>query len=193
MIYRYTIDNIPVQTGDIICTVDGSDDANDIKGKFWRLLGKLIRGDVDHIIVYIGPEGRCVESGAKGKVITFEVKDNSWDYKKMYKRRGIIDHLYGVVYPLYGKNFSQEKENKIRESVGKYCEKQAKEKKPYNINFLDSSTQKAFYCSQLAYAAYKKHGINLNSNKGVPKIPGTSNIVFPQEIWKGFHHVKYQD
>ena len=82
MIYQYEIDNLPVQTGDIICTTDGINEGTDLKGQFWRLLGKLIPGDVDHTVIYIGPKGRCVEAGARGKVITFEVREHSWDSKK---------------------------------------------------------------------------------------------------------------
>jgi len=81
-----------VQTGDIICTTDGGGEI--FAGQFWRLVGKLIPGEVDHIAVYVGPQGRCVEAGAKGRVIT-------------------------------------------------------------------------------------------NTGKGIPEIPGTGSIIFPQEIWSG--------
>ena len=33
---------------------------------------------------------------------------------------------------------------------------------------MNSRTEKAFYCSQLAYKAYLKQGINLNTGKGIP-------------------------
>jgi len=36
-------------------------------------------GDVDHVVIYVGPGGRCVEAGAKGKVITFDIIDNAWN------------------------------------------------------------------------------------------------------------------
>ncbi len=71
MIYSYEMNGLKLQTGDLICTTDGG--GENIEGQFWRLIGKLIPGDVDHIVVYVGPGGRCVEAGAKGKVITFEV------------------------------------------------------------------------------------------------------------------------
>jgi len=31
--------------------------------------------------------------------------------------------------------------------------------KPYNLNFFDPETAKAFYCSQLAYKAYQSVGL----------------------------------
>jgi hypothetical protein len=77
MIYSYEINGLLVKTGDLICTTDGGDSI--IAGQFWRLIGKLIPGDVDHIVIYVGPEGRCVEAGAKGCVITFEAKNHKWD------------------------------------------------------------------------------------------------------------------
>ncbi len=58
------------------------------------------------------------------------------------------------------------------------------------FNFLNSNTEKAFYYSQLAYKAYKRNGIDLNTGKGVSKIPGTKSIIFPQEIWSGCAHKK---
>ena len=62
MIYDYEINGVPVRTGDLICTTDGND--SPISGQFWFLIGMLIPGDVDHIVVYTGPQGRCVEAGA---------------------------------------------------------------------------------------------------------------------------------
>jgi hypothetical protein len=187
MIYEYKINGLTLQTGDLICTTDGATNI-DIRGQFWRLLGKIIPGDVDHIVIYVGPDGRCVESGAKGKVITFEIKDNTWDYKKMLEERGIIDTLYGAAYPLQGKNINRTEIIRIREEVAAYCLQQAKLEKPYNMNFLNSDTEDAFYCSQLAYLAYRKQGINLNTGEGITEIPGTESIIFPQEIWSGCAH-----
>ncbi len=187
MIYEYEIDGLPVRTGDIICTADGAANT-DIRGQFWRLLGKIIPGAVDHIVIYVGPNGRCVEAGAKGKVITFEVKENTWDFEKMVEQRGIIDTLYGVVYPLHGKSLTEAGITGIREAVAAYCLRQAELEKPYNMNFLDSTTENAYYCSQLAYLAYLKQGIDLNTGIGIPEIPGTESIIFPQEIWSGCEH-----
>jgi uncharacterized protein YycO len=79
----------------------------------------------------------------------------------------------------------------VRESVAEYCLQQASLSKPYNLNFLDSSTENSFYCSQLAYMAYLKNGIDLNTQIGIAEIPGTKTIIFPQEIWSGCYHRKW--
>lgn len=189
MIHTYEINGLEVKTGDIICTADGG--PNDIIGEFWRLIGKIIPGDVDHIVVYVGPKGRCVEAGAKGVVSIFEVEGNIWEAEKMETQRGpFIDVFYGVAYPLSGRGFSENEENQIRKSVADYCLEQARLKKPYNLNFLNSMTDDAFYCSQLAYKAYLRHEINFNVGMGVPSIPGTESIVFPQEVWESCSHQK---
>ncbi|MBI5211814.1 MAG: hypothetical protein HY957_00385 [Nitrospirae bacterium] len=189
MIYEYEINGLTVRTGDIICTADGASNT-DIRGQFWRLLGKIIPGDVDHIVIYTGPGGRCVEAGAKGKVIAFEAKENTWNFERMIGQRGIIDTLYGIAYPLQGKNLNETDITGIREAVAAYCLRQAELEKPYNMNFLDSTTENAYYCSQLAYLAYLKQGIDLNTGRGIPEIPGTGSIIFPQEIWSGCEHKK---
>ena len=189
MVYQYLINNLSVQTGDIICTVDGNEASSDLKGEFWRVLGKLIPGDVDHIIVYVGPEGGCIEAAAKGYVNRFQVQNNIWDYRQMSDQRGgVIDTLYGIAYPLHNVQKPIEEINAIREAVGKYCNDQADSKAKYNLNFLNSNTDNTFYCSQLAYRAYLKYGINLNTGIGIPHIPGTESIIFPQEVWEGCYH-----
>ncbi len=188
-IYTYTIDGLTVRTGDLICTSTGGQSMPG--GLFWKLFGDMVYGDVDHIAVYVGPGGRCVEAGPKFRVNTFEVVDNTWDAVKMTETRGyILDNLYGVVYPLAGRSLTREEEDRIRGSVAKYCLRQAEAKKLYNPIFVDSKTEDAFYCSQLAYKAYLREGIDLNTEIGVPEMPGTKSIVFPQEIWMGCEHVK---
>ena len=87
--------------------------------------------------------------------------------------------------PVEGKELSETKKAGIREKVAQYCIAQAAAGKPYNLNFLNSKTEEAFYCSQLAYLAYLKSGIDVNTNLGVPHVPGTHSIIFPQEIWSG--------
>jgi len=186
MIHNCTINGLSVQTGDLICTTDG--DENFLSGQFWRLIGKLIPGDVDHIAIYVGPNGRCVEAGAKCRVITFEAKANQWDAYQMKEQRGIMDTLYGVAYPLKGRNINEDAELEIRKRVASYCIAQAEAGKPYNLNYLDPQTDDAFYCSQLAYKAYILNGIDLNTGQGVPNIPGSDSIVFPQEIWESCRH-----
>jgi hypothetical protein len=188
MVYSYQINGLIVQTGDLICTIDGGD--IDIKGQFWRLIGKLIPGEVEHIVIFVGPGGRCVEAGARGKVITFDIIKGQWNAEKMILQRGLFnDVFYGVAHPLKGRNIDSDKSMAIRESVASYCLEQARLEKSYNINFLNSDTEDAFYCSQLAYKAYLKNGIDLNTGQGIPKIPGTGSIIFPQEIWAGCTHV----
>jgi uncharacterized protein YycO len=184
MIYEYEINGLAVKTGDIICTTDGGPPTLD--GQFWRYLGNLIPGNVDHVAIYVGPEGRCVEAGAKGRVITYSVMNNNWDSLKMRDQRGeVVDTLYGVACPVEGRGLSESRKTEIRESVAQYCLAQAAAGKPYNLDFFNANTEDAFYCSHLAYMAYLKQGINLNTNLGIPHIPGTTNIIFPQEIWSG--------
>ena len=181
MIYEYQINGLTAQTGDLICTTDGG--GADLKGQFWRLLGKLMPGDVDHIVVYVGPGGYCVEAGPKG-VSAFDISGTIWDSEKMADQRGsLIDEFYGIACPVRIKQVSDAETTEIRETVAEYCLAQLG--KPYNINFIDSSTENAFYCSQLAYLAYLKNGIDLNTRIGIPEIPLTESIIFPQEIWSG--------
>ena len=183
MVYYFEINGLDVKTGDLICTVDGGGPI--VPGEFWRLVGKLIPGDVDHIVIYVGPEGKCVEAGTKG-VISFETHSPAWDSESMVDQRLLVDQLYGIAYPLAGRGLTSEQEETIRENVASFCLAQVG--KPYNINFLDSSTENSFYCSQLAYKAYQKCGIDLNTGKGVPEIPGTGSVIFPQEVWESCVH-----
>ena len=185
MIHSSEINGLAVKTGDIICTVDGGGPI--IPGEFWRLIGKIIPGEVDHIVIYVGPAGRCVEAGAKG-VISFETDSPVWNSADMFGQRSLIDELFGIAYPLDKRGLSLEEENAIRESVAQYCLAQVG--KPYNINFLDSSNDDAFYCSQLAYKAYLKHGVDLDTGKGVLEVPGTGSIIFPQEVWESCVHAR---
>jgi hypothetical protein len=184
MIHTYTINGVPLETGDIICTRNGK--PNILPGEFWRLVGRLVPGDVDHVAVYVGPDGRCVEAGALG-VITYEVTHDHWDSAKLISQRGLIfDEFYGVAYPLAGQELSEEDESLIRERAAEYCLAQVG--KPYNLNFLDPDREDAFYCSQLAYKAYLPFGINLNTGLAMEMLPGTNQIIYPQEIWGGCVH-----
>ncbi len=187
-VHTYQIDGLMVRTGDLICT-NTTEAESVFDGLFWQFFGMLIPGAVDHIAVYVGPGGRCVEAGAKYRVTTFTITGNTWDPSQMMEERGpILDHLYGVAYPLAGLPLSSEEEAGIRTRVALYCLRQAEAGKLYNAMFLDSMTEEAFYCSQLAYKAYLKEGIDLNTGKGVPHFPGMEGIVFPQEIWSGCEH-----
>lgn len=184
MVYTYQIEGIALQTGDIICTMNGKPDI--LPGEFWRLVGRLVPGDVDHVAIYTGPQGRCIEAGAHG-VIKFTLFNGEWNTERMARRRGhLFDTFYGVASPLDGLGLSEEEELQMRAQVAKYCISQVG--KPYNLNFLDAETENAFYCSQLAYKAYQQVGINLNTGMVMEQLPGTNEIIYPQEIWDGFSH-----
>jgi cell wall-associated NlpC family hydrolase len=184
MIYSYQIQGLTLQTGDIVCTMNGKPDI--LPGEFWRLVGRLVPGDVDHVAIYIGPDGRCVESGSLG-VISFDVHNSLWDTEFMARKRGMLfDTFYGMAYPLDGMELSEEEETHMRMTVAQYCLSQVG--KSYNLNFLNSETEEAFYCSQLAYKAYQQVGINLNTGLAMEQLPGTNAIVYPQEIWEGCAH-----
>ncbi|MEP6894571.1 MAG: YiiX/YebB-like N1pC/P60 family cysteine hydrolase [Chloroflexota bacterium] len=184
MIYTYEIEGIPVQTGDLICTMNGKPDI--LPGEFWRFVGRLIPGDVDHISIYLGPGGRCIEAAGLG-VATFDVRFGYWETERMAYQRGLLfDTFYGVVSPLDALGLGEEEEHEMREKVAAYCLAQVG--KPYNLNFLNAKTDESFYCSQLAYKAYQQISIDLNTGLAMEQIPGTNAIIYPQEIWDGFSH-----
>jgi hypothetical protein len=127
-----------------------------------------------------------VESGSRG-VISFNVHNSVWDTEFMARKRGLLfDTFYGVAYPLDGLELSEEDEARMRGKVAQYCLSQLG--KSYNLNFLDAETEKAFYCSQLAYKAYQQVDINLNTGLAMEQLPGTNAIIYPQEIWGGCYH-----
>ena len=188
MIYTYEIEGIAVQTGDIICTMNGKPDI--LPGEFWRLVGRLVPGDVDHVAIYLGPNGRCAEAGAKG-VITFEVPNGEWNTERMARQRGLLfDTFYGVVSPLDVLGYSEEDEHNMRMAIANYVLAQVG--KPYNLNFFNTESEDAFYCSQLVYKAYQTIGIDMNTGLAMEQLPGTNQIIYPQEIWEGFSHRKSQ-
>lgn len=191
MIHRYEINGLPVQTGDILCMTDGTGSC--AAGRFWQIFGLFVPGPIDHVAMYIGPRGRCVESGPAG-VIMFEVEDGPWDARAMARQRaGLADTLYGVAYPLAGRGYSKEQEEAMRRDVAEYCLRQALADKPYNFNFADSSTERAFYCSQLIYVAYLRHGIDFNTGQGILGLEWTDCLVLPQEIWDACEHRRLGD
>lgn len=184
MVYTYEIEGIAVQTGDIICTMNGKPDI--LPGEFWRFVGRLVPGDVDHVAIYLGPNGCCAEAGARG-VITFDVPNGHWDTERMALQRGLLfDTFYGVAAPLDGMGLSDEEEFEMRTIIAEYCLSHVG--KPYNLNFLNAETTDAFYCSQLAYKAYQQIGIDLNTGLAMEQFPGTNAIIYPQEIWNGSSH-----
>jgi len=184
MIHTYQIEGLTVQTGDVICTMNGKPDI--LPGEFWRLVGRLVPGNVDHVAMYLGPAGRCIEAGSRG-VITFKVPGEHWDTEAMARERGLLfDTFYGVASPLDGLELSAEEEERIRHTVSEYALAQVG--KFYNLNFLNAETDQSFYCSQLIYKAYQQVGINLNTGLAMEQLPGTNEIVYPQEIWEGCPH-----
>lgn len=184
MIHTFEIEDLTVQTGDVICTMNGKPDI--LPGEFWRLVGRLVPGDVDHVAMYIGPGGRCIEAGSRG-VITFEVPGAHWDTERMARERGLLfDTFYGVASPLDGLELPAEEEEHARLLVAEYALAQVG--KFYNLNFLNAETDQSFYCSQLIYKAYQQIGINLNTGLAMEQLPGTNEIVYPQEIWQGCSH-----
>lgn len=186
MVYTYQIEGIALQTGDIICTMNGKPDI--LPGEFWRLIGRLVPGDVDHVALYLGPNGGCVEAGARG-VINFDIPNGSWNTERMARQRGLLfDTFYGVVSPIDNLQVSEDEEFEMRSRVALYCLDQVG--KPYNLNFLNPEREEAFYCSQLAYKGYQQIGIDLNTGLTMEQLPGTNGIIYPQEIWNGYPHRK---
>ena len=61
MLHSFQLSGLDLQTGDIICTMNGKPDI--LPGEFWRLVGRLVPGEVDHVAMYLGPGGVCVEVG----------------------------------------------------------------------------------------------------------------------------------
>lgn len=159
MIYTHSFNGLIIQTGDILCTRDGTD--HNWFGRIWNMIGYLVPGRIDHAIVYVGPAGRCVEAGGKG-VIEFVMSGKMWDAPSVVATRLLHDTLVGVAYPLQGLNLAPQEEARIRSGVAAYCVAQIG--KPYNANFLNTVTDEAFYCSQLIYLAYREFGIDLGAS-----------------------------
>ncbi len=184
MIHTFTLEGLTLQTGDVLCTMNGKPDI--LPGEFWRLVGRLVPGDVDHVALYLGPGGRCAEAGARG-VILFELPGDLWDSETMAIQRGLLfDELVGAAYPLEGRGYLPEEQASIRREVADFCLAQVG--KPYNLNFLEPEREDAYYCSQLVYKAYLRQGVNLNTGLSIETLPGTNRIIYPQEIWSGCVH-----
>jgi hypothetical protein len=186
-VFLHRLNGLPLRTGDIICTQDGVDCGR--LGAFWKQLGRVIPGEVDHCLVYLGPGGRCIESALKG-VAVFEMPGPVWDSEPLCSQRSFSDTLVGIAYPLAGLDLSAEEEARIRSGVADYCLQQFKAHKPYNFNFFNPSTERAFYCSHLVYKAYQKYGIDLNTNQGVWKGRFFDRVIFPEEIWNACPHLR---
>ena len=48
--------------------------------------------------------------------------------------------------------------------------------------------KRAFYCTQLIYLAYLRHGIDFNTGQGILGLECTDCFILPQEIWDGCSH-----
>lgn len=184
-VYSHTFNHLPLKTGDVLCTFDGR--RGTLFARLWRLIGLLIPGEVDHCVIYLGPGGRCVESTARG-VIVFDMPGEAWNPRLRARQRLLFDNLVGVAYPLEGRGFTPAQEDEIRRGVAQYCLDKAARNAPFNYNFFNPATDGAFYCSQLVYKAYLAHGVDLNTNQGVPSAPLLNQVVFPQEIWNACVH-----
>jgi uncharacterized protein YycO len=186
MVYSYEIAGLSVQTGDLLCTTVG--DEKLLLGLAWRAFGALVPGPIDHMALYVGPGGRCVESGPAG-VVVYDTMDRNWGAQSMARERGwLTDTLYGVAYPLAGRGLSAEEETTIRCAVADFCLAQAAADRPYNFNFLNSRTEKSFYCTHLIYRAYLHSGIDLNSETHFLGMEGPDSLILPQEIWAACVH-----
>ena len=156
MIHTHTFNGLTVQTGDILCTRNGTDD--NWFGRIWHWIGYLVPGRIDHTILYVGPGGRCIEAGGKG-VIEFVMLGPIWDAPSVADTRLLQDTLVAVAQPLQRLNLSPQEEAQIRMGVADYGLAQIG--KPYNPIFLNTVTDAAFYCSQLIYLAYREFGVDL--------------------------------
>ncbi len=186
MVFTYLIAGLPVHTGDILCTTVG--DESLLSGLVWRTFGAFVPGPIDHMALYVGPDGRCVESGPAG-VVVYDASDRTWGAQRMAKERAwLTDTLYGVAYPLAGRGLAPKDEATVRSAVAAYCLAQAEADRPYNFNFLNSRTEKSFYCTHLIYQAYLHCGIDLNSERHFLGWDGQDGLILPQEIWQACEH-----
>lgn len=185
MIYTHQLNGIQLCTGDVICTTDGI--PGSLYGEFWLQVGRILPGDIDHCALYVGPGGRCVEAEPAG-VIVYEMPGDRWDAEPLANQRHFVDRLYGVAYPVADRGLSPEAEKQVREAVANYCLKQATLERPYNLNFVNSETEEAFYCSQLIYKAYLSQGIDLRNRSQASREGLLARIVLPEEIWHSSPH-----
>jgi len=175
MVYDYIINGRRVKTGDVISTRDGT---NSIFSVGFGLLGDIIPGVADHSVLYAGPDGLCVEANIHG-VITFTA-GNVWNSEPMVFERGLLDTFHAASSILAARGLSSAEETAARTFVRAYA--LGSVGKPYNLNFFNPDNERAIYCSQLVYLAYKRLGINLNVGLSGRKGKWYDKVVFPQEI-----------
>ncbi len=184
-VHTHRYEGLVVRTGDVLCTVNGV--PGSLAGRFWQGVGAVLPGRIDHCALYVGPGGRCVEAGANG-VIAFDMPGPEWDAPALVGTRALLDRLYGVADPLAGRGFAPADEARIRETVAAFALDAARREAGYNLNFFASDGDARYYCSQLVHRAYLEHGIDLNTDLGVPGGPVLGRIVFPEEIWNACAH-----
>lgn len=185
MVHDHIIDGLPLRTGDVLCLRDGTD--RSLYGRVWQAIGALVPGEVDHCVLYIGPAGRFVEANAYG-VCVLDMPGDSWDAHALVRKRILLDSLVGVAYPLGGRGLPGAEQDRIRTAVADYCLAQAVAAKPFNFDLFDATRSDRTYCSQLIAEAYRREGIELDSNIGVPTARIFARAVFPQELWNGCQH-----
>lgn len=185
MLHDHIFDGLPLRPGDVLCLRDGSD--RSVYGRVWSAIGALVPGEIDHCALYAGPAGRCVEANVYG-VRVIDMAGDHWDAHALVRERFLLDTLVGVAYPLAGRGLSDSEECRIREAVVAYCIEQEAAGRPFNFNLLDATNSARTYCSQLIAEAYRREGIELDSNTGVPTHRVFSRAVFPQELWNGCPH-----
>ena len=180
MLHTFSFNGVTAKTGDILFTRDGEEGS--LFGEFWKLIGRMFPSEFSHCAMYLGPGIRFIESAAKG-VVVVEMQGNEWDGIRYGTERLLVDELIGVGDPIAGRDISPARENEIREHVVAYCVEQAREQKPYNLNFFNPETDGAFYCSQLVYKAYQTQGINLHVHIGEDADSLLAPLVFPEDVW----------
>jgi len=176
MVYEYSINGRLLKTGDVISTMDGT---NSIKSLGFLVLGAVIPGDIDHSVLYVGPGGLCVEAGIFG--VTSFTAGETWNSEETFAARGLLDTFVSASSVLSGRGLSSDEEDTARSFVRAYA--LGCVGKPYNLDFLHPDNERAMYCSQLVYLAYKKVGINLNVGNSGTSTRWSDTIVFPQEIF----------
>ena len=182
MIYEHVFEGLPVRTGDILCTRDGS--PHGVFGRIWQAIGKLVPGEIDHCALYVGPGGRFVEADARGASV-LTMQGERWDSESLEHRRLFVDTFAGVAYPLEGRDLSIRTQHRIREAVASDCLAQAAAHKPFNFNLFNASNPRRTYCSQMIAEAYRREGIELDR---LHKSRLFRRAILPETLWQTCAH-----
>lgn len=123
---------------------------------------------------------------SRKKAKTVEAWHKNWSPIKQHGVRR-YNNNWGSRKKVYGL-WVKKSNNTKYVNAAKYAEKQADQKKPYNLNFFDKKTTKKFYCSQLAWRAWKNQGHDIDNIK-------IDSVVSPMELvnsnnTKVFYHKK---